>query len=401
MNRLSFLPPQKAPAAFRAGWVMVSPDRIERNACVETVGYRVSGVCQKPSAGNIQDLGPGLIMPLLVNAHTHLELSALKGKVEPSRGFESWVKDLLVQRDQLGHEKLAASARDEINRLRNHGTGAVGEISTLGLTREILTDAGMSGVWFQEILGSQLDAETLSLEKADSLSGDTGRLMLSASLAGHAPHTTSPEVLKAIKAATRKRGLPFSIHAGESQAESAFLRGENPDWLAFLASRGIESDQWPVGKGMTPVAYLDALSLLGPDTLGVHLIDTTEDDLERLSRTETNICLCPRSNAKLHGRLPDIQAMLDRGIAPALGTDSLASCASLSLFDEMAFVRNTWPGIAPETVLAMAGVNGAKALGLSGTVGQLAPGFWAGCLYVDLRADSSDDVRERLTTYEF
>lgn len=388
---LTYLPPQKAPAALRAGWVMVTPDRIEPNACLETRDFRVTGLSKSLCEPKVKDLGPGVLMPLLVNAHTHLELSALKGKLDPSKGFDAWVKQLMAVRQSLGPAALAAGALKAIDRMHCLGTGTVADISTLGLTRAALADKGIAGIWFQEVLGDTLDPGLEEMpEKA---------MPLSFSLAGHAPHTTSPQVLWQVKTATQRAGLPFSIHVAESQSEGQFLQGKNRSWEAFLSSRGIDTSGWPLGD-KTSVAYLDALGLLGPDTLGVHLIDTSPEDLDRLADTGTRICLCPRSNHTLHGRLPDIRAMLDRGMAPALGTDSLASCDSLSLFDEMAFVRARCPDIDPKTVLKMAGMNGAAALGLSSFMGALDTGYWAGCLYVDLEAASCNDILERLTANE-
>jgi len=388
---LTYLPPQKTPAALRAGWVMVTPDRIEPNACLATRDFRVTGLSKSLCEPKVKDLGPGVLMPLLVNAHTHLELSALKGKLDPSKGFDAWVKQLMAVRQSLGPAALAAGALKAIDRMHCLGTGTVADISTLGLTRAALADKGIAGIWFQEVLGDTLDPGLEEMpEKA---------MPLSFSLAGHAPHTTSPQVLWQVKTATQRAGLPFSIHVAESQSEGRFLQGKNRSWEAFLSSRGIDTSGWPLGD-KTSVAYLDALGLLGPDTLGVHLIDTSPEDLDRLADTGTRICLCPRSNHTLHGRLPDIRAMLDRGMAPALGTDSLASCDSLSLFDEMAFVRDRCPDIDPKTVLKMAGMNGAAALGLSSFMGALDTGYWAGCLYVDLEAASCNDILERLTANE-
>ena len=399
---LTYISPQQAPKAYRAGWVMVAPDRVEENACLETNGFRVTGVSKAASGMEIEDLGPGVVMPLLVNAHTHLELSALKGKVDASQGFEAWVQAVMTERQTLGPAALATDALKQIRRMHTLGTGAVAEISTLGLTREALAKAGLAGIWFQEVLGGGWDPDLVGFPKkaVDRPGIAPAAPPLSLSLAGHAPHTTSPEVLGQVKAATEKKGLPFSIHVAESQAEGRFLRGQNREWENFLSSRGIDTAGWPIGD-TTPVAYLDALGLLGPGTLGVHLIDTEPKDLDRIAETGTRVCLCPRSNRLLHGRLPDIPAMLDRGIAPALGTDSLASCDSLSLFDEMAFVRKHWPGIPPETVLNMAGLNGAAALNLSFAMGTLDAGRWAGFVYVDLAAASCDDILERLTTNEF
>lgn len=387
---LTFFRAEKDARTFRAGWILKDPHTLIRNGYIDTEGGKIRRVYTgRTDSAGVTDCGPGLLMPALVNAHLHLELSALKNRVPMDQGFPAWVAALIMERDAVGPDALARAAAIASAGLRSHGTGLVGEISTLGITRETVTDQDLAGVWFRELLGNQDPGADLD-KKA----------RLWTSLAGHAPHTTDPGLLKQIKSKTRASGLPFSIHLAESEAEMAFINGTNPEWEGFLASRGIDSRAWPVG-GTTPVRYLHRLGLLDPLTLGVHLIHTSGPDLEILARTGTRICVCPRSNENLHDRLPDIRAMLDAGLFPALGTDSLASCSSLSLFDEMAFVRNRYPDIDPESVLAMATVNGADALGLGRCYGTIDAGKMSDLIYVDVPAGAATDVIERVTTHEF
>jgi len=244
----------------------------------------------------------------------------------------------------------------------------------------------MAGIWFREHLGSELPA---------SLSSQTGRGQLRSSLAGHAPHTTAPEILAALKQATRAADLPFSIHVAESAAEHDFITSGTGSWADFLAERSIDVSGWNV-PARSAVRYLEQLNLLGRRTLAVHLLWTDRRDLECLARTGTEVCLCPRSNRNLHERLPDITAMLDCGIRPCLGTDSLASTETLNVFDEMHYLAKAFPEISPETVLQMATVNGARALGLSDHFGDLTPGKIARFSYIPIRAKNRANVLEAL-----
>ena len=377
-----------APTVYRAGWVVKDPRTILENAGILAADGKIREV---PATGAIRgpvtDCGPGILMPALVNAHLHLELSALKGRLPLGKGFAPWVAALLRERDLLGTPALTAAARGAAASLPDLGTGVVGEVSTLGITRDLLSSAGTAGVWFQEFLGAGDPSPVL--EKG---------FPLSFSAAGHAPHTTAPDLLVSLKHRTRAAGLPFSIHAAESDVETAFIAGTAGKWHDFLAARGIDARAWPVG-GKTPVAYLDDLGVLGPDTLGVHLLQVTDRDLAILAETRTRICLCPRSNLHLHGRLPDICAMFEKNLAPALGTDSLASCDSLSLFDEMAFVRHHCPGLCPADILAMATKNGADALGVSQHFGTLDPGRQAALIYLDPGGLTRANLLEKVVNY--
>ena len=385
-SEISLIKADNPAACYRARWIVRSSRRVVENGYLEVEGGKIRRISQTRPSGDIIDLGPGVIMPCLVNAHLHLELSALKGRLKFDRGFTAWVQELLAVREALGIEKLQAAADRAAAELALQGTGVIGEISTLGITRE--TVEGLAGIWFREVLGGICPDP--ALEKKGELSF---------SEAGHAPHTTSPEVLRAMKARTLSQNLVFSIHLAESEAESRFLDEGRGQWADFLASRGIDVSSWPVGN-TTPVQYLDRLNILDDKTLAVHLLRMDGKDLDILAGTGTRVCLCPRSNRNLHRILPDIRSMLDRGIAPALGTDSLASCDSLNMFEEMAFVRHNYPELAPETVLDLATVNGAESLGLSHCFGSLDSGKQPVFLYIDLEAANRTQIIESLTNNE-
>lgn len=382
----------------RAGWVIITPWQVIENGCVEVENglikdvYRVSPGKNR-TGQHIIDHGPGVLMPCLVNAHLHLELSALKNALPVDKGFAVWVQELLEKREAAGDAVLLSAAKQAAKQLADQGVGYIGEISTLGLTRTIVQPLNLSGVWFQEFLGS---------DRPDIIIGKTriGKAnSLSFSLAGHAPHTTDPFLLQAVKKKTAARNLPFSIHLAESDAESQFLSGQKGEWGDFLMSRGIDTSSWPIGS-KSPVQYLEGLGVLDSSTLAVHLLNIEPRDLDTLVRTQTQICLCPRSNNNLHKRLPDIGKMLEKKLAPALGSDSLASCDSLSIFDEMAFIRGKYPNIDPVQVLSMATINGARALGFDHLAGTLDKGKKSAFIYVDLNVRNKTDLIERVTTHE-
>ncbi len=394
---LSLIKSRTGSCFHRAKWVMTAPDTIMENGCVETRKQNIAGVfpwsAMTRRAGENQDRivdhGDVLIMPVFINAHCHLELSALHNALPLGGGFTWWVKTLLAKRQALGHETLLEAARFQAEHMADHGTGFVADISTLGITRSFFENAVLAGIWFQECLGSQ------------SLDADLGQNRLASfSLAGHAPHTTAPELLKTMKEYTRKRHLPFSIHAGESKEEEDFLTGQSGEWKDFLDSRGIDTNSWPVGE-RSCVDYLNRLGLLDEQTLAVHLIRADARDVDLLVQTRAKVCLCPRSNLALHGMLPDISLMLDRGLAPALGTDSLASCDSLDMMDEMIFVREHFPGISPTEIIKMATQNGAEALHLDQIAGSLAPGRLAWFLTIPVRAAHARQIPERLVSHEW
>ncbi len=351
------------PSIHLAKWVLITPWHLVENGYVAVQdGCITAAGSGTPPPGTRTDHGAGVLMAGAVNAHTHLELSALAGHVETGLGFQKWVAALLRYRDALDAEAIAKGTADGIAALYAAGCRVVGDISTLGRSRRQLCAAGLAGVWFHEFLGHAPGP----FPRPEATTG------ISLSLAAHAPHTTAPEVITAAKNKTRQARLPMSIHLAESEDEWRFIVTGSGPWSVFLRERGIDFTSWPL-PAPSPVAYLDRLGVLDERTLGVHLLMLDDGDLETLRRCRAKICVCPRSNLALHGRVPDIPAMLAAGLRPCLGTDSLASAPDLSIFHEMAFTARCFPGLAPETIVAMGTVYGASALGMPHW-GDLTPG---------------------------
>jgi len=380
----------KCPVVHRARWVIVSPSYIIENGYVAVENGHIVGVGNSHQGLHGVDHGPGVLMPGLINAHLHLELSALKGKISFEKGFQAWVADLLVKRGALGESVLRSAAKDGMDHLMASGTFGIGEISTLGITRDMVERSGLSGVWFQEMLGSDIPLN-------DNLK-DAG-VDLNCSFAGHAPHTSSPLLLVHLKKRSAFKGLPFSIHVAESSHETQFIETRQGAWADFLTQRGIDFSSWPL-PAASPVKYLDSLGILDPMTLAVHLLRVDNRDLDILKNKGVKTVLCPRSNFNLHKRLPNIKSFLDRGLMPGLGTDSLASNDSLTIFDEMAFVAMNYPSISPCEILAMGTVYGAAALGMDQHLGTLLPGRRGDLLYLQVGASNPETLLEIITGYE-
>lgn len=383
----------------RAGHILVTPWHMVENGYISVENNTIADISSGKSGAiasaghNIIDHGPGILMPALVNAHVHFELSALKGRVPFDRGFSGWVRELLIKRGEFSTDLLRQEARKAIKSAVSGGTRFFGEISTLGITEDMFTDSDIGGVWFQEYLGAEeplsrtiLTPPTIS--RADSRFSSDG-VCKERSMAGHAPHTTSPELLMRLKEQSRSAALPFSIHVAESSDETEFITTRYGRWAHFLKERGIDFSAWPL-PSRSPVHYLNDMGLLDPLTLVVHLLNVDSDDIEIIAKTGAKPVFCPRSNFNLHRTLPDIPLFLRSGLKPALGSDSLASTESLSMFDEMAFVAANFPDISPCDILAMATVNGATALGFEKRAGALERGKQAAFIYVPVERPGYD-----------
>jgi aminodeoxyfutalosine deaminase len=389
---------KKTPAigsvVHQAGWVMIDPETMLQDGFVRVESGKIMDVGQgrrSLSDDQIIHHGPGVLMPSLINAHTHLDLCALKQTTDTEAGFIGWVESVIQKKEQTGQNALLQAAQAGIDELKLSGTWVVGDICSSTISPRLFMNSGLSGVWFQEYLGTGFPSD-FRCEKVS----DTQTL----SVAGHAPHTTSPAMLVRLKSAARKSSTPFSLHLSESIDEIQFLTtGEGP-WADFLNARGIDTSDWGL-TGAGPVQHAERLGLLDNSTLVVHLVFADEKEVSMLAEKQVHVCICARSNSNLHKRLPDVPMMMQAGLRLCLGTDSLASNDSLSLFDEMVYLSSVFPQISPRDILTMATVNGARALGFEDRFGRLTPGRAVKMIYVPVSASGREQVTEAIVNAEF
>ena len=374
----------------RAKWVIVSGKKVLENGCVTVADGRITEIGRGGGThleGEVLDHGAGVIMPATVNAHTHLELSLLKGRIPHKENFLSWVKEILCLKDGLTDKDIQKGLLSGVSDLYKYGAVLAGDHCSVGMQCPD-TDWPVI-IRFREYLRLEPEEGLCDLNKDKYLS-----------LAAHAPHTTAPELIKRIKDETKRHGRIFSVHLAESPEEAEFITTAKGKWADLLNERGVKFSSWGL-PAKSPVSYLDDMGVLDDKTLAVHLVQADPADLDLIAKLGAGVCLCPRSNNRLIGELPDIPAMLKRGIRPALGTDSLASVDTLSIFDEMAFISESFPSLNSGDIISMATVNGAKALGMGEELGTLEPGKRAALLYLPVNASSADMLIRSLTAGSF
>ncbi|MBI5524647.1 MAG: amidohydrolase family protein [Desulfarculus sp.] len=358
------------PHAYTASWVWCQRGELRQGAAVVLQAGRIKEVASRPPQGcALTDLGEGLLMPGLVNAHTHLELSFLAGAVPPRGDFVGWLEELVASRPGHDHGAAAQATAQAVQDSITCGIACVADITNTGRAQETLASAGLSGVSFFEALGQA------KCEPPPAGLAWRGAVLAASGVAAHAPYSVPAARLAELK--RRAGDLPFCIHAAESQAEVEFMLGEGAEGRRleeFLLARRLERASLGL-KGLRPLAHLMDLGLLDQHTMLVHGVQLTPAEVRGLASSGASLCVCPRSNLGLTGGLAPVQALLAAGVNAALGTDSLASCPSLSLWEEMAALRAAVPGLAPEDILHMATAGGAMALGLTAHFGRLAPGL--------------------------
>lgn len=344
-------------------WVAV------RDGTIEWIGP--AGDRQAP-AGEIVELGHGVLLPGLVNAHCHLELTHLAGRVDAGGGFVPWVERLVDTRQHFADDAVDAGIARGIEEALASGTVAIADISNTLRSIRPLTRSSLRAVVFQELIGWDPATSVKVLAAAEHRLEETGGPLpapnVEVRLAAHAPHSVSPALMRAMV----DRGGPFAIHLAESREETAFLATGTGDWYDFLGRRGLGHVAF-AGAGRSAVAYLDGLGALRRGALCAHCVQVGDDDCRLLAARGAVVVLCPRSNRALEvGRAP-LDKLLAAGVTCALGTDSRASAPSLDVLQEAAALHREWPSVPPARIIRMATRDGAGALGLDG-IGAIAVG---------------------------
>jgi cytosine/adenosine deaminase-related metal-dependent hydrolase len=385
---------------YQADWVLPIVTAPLRRSSVTVNGGRVAAVGSTATAGTVIDLGRAAIVPGLVNAHTHLELSYLERRVPRSGSFDAWVRTLMALRrghaDPANAEILGA-ARRAIAAARASGTALVGDVSNTLATVSLLRDAGLAAQVFYELLGFNTPDAPGVVRRARARARETAGGQVRVHLAPHAPYSVSPALFRALRAdLDEHQAAVSSVHLGESSGEVQLLRDGTGVVRAMLEQLGVWSNEWEA-PGVSPVAYLADLGFLDRRVLVVHGVQLEQPDLERLVALGATIVSCPRSNQHVGAGSPPLEAFYRSGVRVALGTDSLASVADLNVFAELAEARRLAPRVPAAALLRSATLTGADALGFGGDFGSLEPGKRAALLAVRIPADV-DDVEEYLVS---
>src|SRR5687767_634590 len=379
---------------FTADWILPIAGPPIRDGVVTVEGGRIVRVGSGPASDAVA-LGNVAILPALVNAHTHLELSYLHQRVPPSTSLNEWVMALMALRRNYtdpSAPEIIEAARNAISQARATGTGLIGDVSNTLVTVPLLREAGVVANVFYELLGfSHPDPngrvrEARAAVEAVGIDADGVRV----SLAPHAPYSVSSALFMAIRAdADAHPDSVTSVHLGESAAEVELLvQGSGParDMLERL---GVWTNEWQI-PGVSPTEYLAGLGFLSPDSLVVHGVHFTSSDLARVKAAGSPLVSCPRSNTYVGVGTPPLASFYAAGVPVAFGTDSLASVADLNMFAELAEARRIARDVPARDLLRSATLIGAQALRHDADYGSIEAGKRAALVAVRVPPTVSD-----------
>ncbi len=344
-----------------------------------------------PEGVRAVDYPDALLLPGLINAHTHLELHGLRGQVEEA-DFFSWIQHMRRVRETAGADDYLEGARAGLRECWSFGVTTVADTGTSGATVEAFAELGGRGVYYQEALGpdrrgaARAFAEVMKsvdrlLEKAPA--------GVTIGVSPHAPYTVGPELLARAVGYAQERGLPLAMHLAESSAEVEFV----------TAGRGAFADSWrergiPLPRpARSPVAYAKVAGVLGPDLLAIHAVQADPEDVALLAEADAAVAACPRSNRRHGHGDPPLAELLGAGVRAGLGTDSAASVPDLDLLAEARAAREL-AGLAAEEAVRLATLGGARALGMEAELGSLEAGKWADFCVLPLEAGGARDAGE-------
>jgi len=394
---------------YRADWVLpISADPIP-NSWVALDRGRIVALGRPNDGGGagVVDLGRAAILPGLVNAHTHLELSYLRGSIAPTERFLDWIRAIMARRRELADPadpNVLEGVRAGIREARATGTALVGDISNSLVTVPLLAEAAMPAVVFYELIKFDDTDPVGRVQRArQQLDALPAFADVRTSIAPHAPYSVAPLLFRAIRADLDRHPFNAStVHLAESAEEIRFLKTGDGPWRDLLQEIGVWSSEWKP-PGSSPVAFLADAGFLDRRILVVHAVQCTASDISRLAAIGCTIVACPRSNRHVGVGSPPLEAFYRAGARVAFGTDSVASAEDLNVFSEISEARRIAPAVPARQLLESATLGGARSLRFDGELGSIEPGKRAALLSVSLppgaaSAPGMDDVEEYLVS---
>lgn len=330
-----------------------------------------------------------VLMPGLVNVHTHIELSELLGTIR-SKTFSEWILKLIKAKKGLTLEDYTSTTEKNLNTIIQTGTTTIGEICTHRVSPALIRKSALRAVVFQEIIkmGSGIGVQSSGMRL--SLGADS--LLMKFGLSPHASYTVSEPSLRDITMLANRRNLRIAMHVAESRDETRLLRGKKSGLENLYRLAGWDLDWAP--QGASSIEYLNRIGILSPNLIAVHAVQISDRDIALIKKSGVSVAHCPRSNKNTGvGRMP-LKKILDAGITVGLGTDSLASSPSLSMWEEMQFAHNIHrrDGITAKDIFRLATIGGAKALGLNKEIGTLESGKKADIVAIPLPSRNTGDL---------
>ena len=366
---------------LRARWLLPGAGPAAENAAVTIHDGRIASLRNDDATEPAYDLGDAILLPGLVNAHTHLEFSDLASPLgQPGISLPAWIRLLVQLRRQRGGgpgEAIAAGIRESLA----SGVTALGEIATGDWVSPTTEPSPHLTAYFESIALSAERAEACLAATRGFLESRRDSAVHGAGISPHAPYTVRPDLLAALVAQAREHTVPVAMHVAETREEIELLRDGGGPLVELLEELGA----WRPGViplGARPLDYLRAISE-APRALVIHgnYLDDEELNFLAAQRARMSLVYCPRTHDYFrHAPYHNLARLIERGINVCVGTDSRASNPDLALLNELRFVAERATNLPGESILNLGTSNAARALGLELVRGTIHVGAGADLL---------------------
>jgi 5-methylthioadenosine/S-adenosylhomocysteine deaminase len=353
---------------------------------IVAIGHRDELIRRYPQE-EIRDYPHGVILPGLINLHTHLEYTAL-GDLRESVPFLAWLDSLILRSKILSRGDWEESYQKGIGELKRCGVTMVVDIARWGVGLDALIASGLRGIYCIEFVA--VDDQRLSCAEEElkrtlnsALTKARGT-KVQIGLAPHSIYTLSKNALSLVAGLVRGEDLFLTIHLAESKAESEVIMHGGGPLRDFLSRYQLETVP-PEGFGVSSVAYLGECGILKKRLVASHAVWVDDEDLKLLKKREIGVALCVRSNHFLKNGEAPVEKMRNQGVRFGIGTDSLASNSSLDLFEELRFIKSQYQEFSDEELLKMITINSAEILRMNEMIGSIEEGKQADLVVMKLK----------------
>jgi aminodeoxyfutalosine deaminase len=329
---------------------------------------------------------PGFICPGFVNSHCHLELSYLKDKMKEHSGLDNFIVELEEIRKGINEdEKTEAIYRAEQEMIKN-GIVAIADICNSSSTFSIKNQSRIFYHTFIESFASDPQRAGLAFDKALKLYNDIlqNRNNNAASITPHAPYSLSKDLFSKIKDFAEKTGNIISMHHQESEEENKFFLSDSGNIKTRHMRFGVERSDFSE-SGLRPLAAIADFLPKDNSIQLVHNTVTTDIDIDFAVQRFKDLywCFCPKANLFIEQRLPEFALFYNKKCKITIGTDSLASNRSLSVFDELRTIWASIPFIPLNEMLKWATLHGAEFIKQSSRIGSIEKGKTPGLVLME------------------
>jgi len=367
---------------YHARWVLpITQPPIEYGTVVETGGViTYVGSREGAPAGPDYDLGDAILLPGLINTHTHLELTAMRGFLENCQ-FAAWIDKLRQSRNEvLDDAMLLDCARFGIAEGIEAGITTYADTCSSGVVMQAMRELGVRGIMYQEVFGpdpSQSSGAMRELEgRVEKLHGAQTDLV-SLGVSPHAPYTVSDALYDAASKFANERHLPLAMHIAEGEAENDIVVSGKGEFGDRWRRRGIPVER----RARSPIALLEKHGALERGPLLIHCVRVDDADIGIMARHRCAVAHCPASNAKFGHGIAPLLPIMGAGIRVGMGSDSVASNNRMDILDEARLAvlihraaTRKHDAFGAHQALELATLGGARALGLESRVGSLEVG---------------------------